>query len=155
MIQNKKRIIVLNKQYICSLIIKYWRLGWYNFPINYERGIISMKLDFSDYPEAQDMISIIQHEKGLSAIEAIKFAINDTMYRSIVEAGWASIALSLWGHDDPEREWEIIENPNFDIELDESKTTLVDKIIKKEKVDLETAISYFLIFTMDSMGYHI
>lgn len=113
------------------------------------------KLDFSNHPAAQDMISIIEHDKEMSATEAIKFAINDTIYHSILEAGWASIALSLWGHDDPEREWEVIENPCFDVELDESKINLVSKVIKKEGVDLETAVSYFLIFTMDSMGYHI
>ncbi len=114
-----------------------------------------MKLDFSNHPEAQDMISIIMHDKGISIVEAIDFAINKKNYQSIIQTGWASIALSLWGHADPEREWESIETSCLEIELEESKCDLINKVVKKERVDVETAVSYFLIFTMDSMGYHI
>lgn len=114
-----------------------------------------LKLDFSDCLAAQDMIRTIEREKSLKEAEAIRFAINETIYQAIIDAGWASVALSLWGHDNPDREWEKIKNPHLEIELDDSKYELVNKLANKKGLDLETAVSYFLIFTMDSMGYHI
>lgn len=114
-----------------------------------------MKLDFKNHPAAQDMIKIIERDKRLETSEAIKFSVNDKMYNKIVNTGWASIALNLWGHDDPEREWDEMENPCVDVEIEEDKNRLIEAIAKKEKVDIETAVSYFLIFTMDFLGYHI
>lgn len=116
---------------------------------------MNLKLDFSNYLEAQDMIKIIESDKALTSTEAVEFAINENIYNSIINAGWASIALPLWGHDNPGRKWKTLDNPCIEIELEKSKYALVDKIITKEDVDLETAVSYFLLFTMDSMGYHI
>ena len=115
----------------------------------------NMQLDFSNHDAAQDMITIIEKDKGLSPIEAINFCIDQDMYDRILETGWASIALNLWGHGDPEREWNKMETPYLDIKIDESKKKLIHNIALKEKVDIETAVSYFLIFTMDKMGYHI
>ena len=112
-----------------------------------------MQLDFSNHDAAQDMITIIEKDKGLSPIDAIKFCIDQDIYNRIIETGWASIALDLWGHD--EREWSKLETPYLDAEIDEDKQNLVNKIVLKEKVDIETAVSYFLIFTMEKMGYHI
>ena len=114
-----------------------------------------MQLDFSDYDAAQDMITIIEMEKSLSPIDAIKFCINQDTYNQILKTGWASIAVSLWGHDDPEREWSKMKTPYLEVEIEEDKQKLVDDIVLKEKVDIEMAISYFLIFTMQKMGYHI
>lgn len=113
------------------------------------------KLDFSNHSEAQDMIKIIEKDKGLLSADAISFAINLENYHKIIEAGWASIALSLWGHDDPEREWNEMEAPCFEVSLNSESLDLLNKLVKKEKIDIETAVSYFLIFTMDSLGYHI
>lgn len=114
-----------------------------------------MKLNFKKNPAAQDMITIIQKDKCLSAPDAIKFSINKDIYSKILSTGWASIALGLWGHDDPEREWNRMDNPYFEVEIEESKQKLVYDIARKEEVDIETAICYFLIFTMDALGYHI
>ena len=68
---------------------------------------------------------------------------------------YASIAFDLWGHDDPTREWETLEEPIMDLELDKLRSRLVEDIAEKQDVDAETAICYFLIFTMDFLGYHI
>lgn len=116
---------------------------------------MKMKLDFSNHLEAQDMIWIIEQEKGISATEAVGFSVNEKIYSSILNAGWASMALSLWGHDDPDRKWEILENPNVEIDFDDNQLYLIEKVKKKENVNIITAIIYFLLFTMDSMGYHI
>ena len=114
-----------------------------------------MQLNFSNHRAAQDMIRIIEKDKGLSAVEAINFCINQNVYKRILETGWASIALNLWGHDDPEREWSKMDNPYLDVDIEESKLKLVNDIAMKEKTDIETSICYFLIFTMEKMGYHI
>lgn len=114
-----------------------------------------MQLNFTNHSAAQDMIRIIEKDKGLSAVDAINFCIDQKIYNRILKTGWASIALDLWGHDDPEREWSQMEAPRLNVEIDEGKQNLVNNIVLKEKVDIETAISYFLIFAMEEMGYHI
>lgn len=112
-------------------------------------------LNFKDNLAAQDMIRIIMREKGVSAKEAIEFSANREMHQKILKEGYASIALGLWGHDDPEREWDVLDEPVFELELDKLRERLVEDIAEKENVDVETAICYFLIFTMDFLGYHI
>ena len=114
-----------------------------------------MQLNFSNHRAAQDMISIIEKDKGLSAVEAINFCINQEAYKRILETGWAAIALNLWGHDDPERVWSKMDNPHLDVEIVDNKKKLINDISFKEKIDIETTIGYFLIFTMEKMGYHI
>lgn len=120
-----------------------------------EKGCCIMKLNFTNHEEAQDMIVIIMNDKKMSVQEAIISSINSKIYEQIVKAGWADIALDLWGHDDPEREWSVMDNPCVEIDLEEDKNLLVNKLIKKYNIDLEIAVSYFLLFTMDEMGYHI
>lgn len=122
--------------------------------VNYERGMY-MKLNFKNHKAAQDMITLIEKDKSLSASDAIKFSINQDIHDKILNTGWASIALGLWGHDDPDREWNKMKNPYIEVEIEENKLKLVNDIAKKEKVDIVTAVSYFLIFTMDSLHYHI
>lgn len=114
-----------------------------------------MKLDFTKNFAAQDMIRIIMRDKDLCEKAAIDFAINKDMYQEIVNKGYASIAFNLWGHDDPEREWDELAEPIMEIELSEEKEKLIADIADKEKVETEIAVSYFLIFTMDLLGYHI
>ncbi|NLO84907.1 MAG: hypothetical protein GX096_05710 [Clostridiales bacterium] len=112
-------------------------------------------LNFSDNLAAQDMIKIVMKEKDLSVKAAIEFSINHDMHKEIIEKKYGSIALNLWGHGDAEREWDVLDEPIIDIEFDELREDLINDITKKEKVDIETAVSYFLIFTMDYLGYHI
>lgn len=112
-------------------------------------------INFKGNTAAQDMVRIVMAEKGLSAEEAILFSINRDIYQCILNAGYASIALGLWGHDDPERKWKTLKAKCVEIEFDKLRQNLIDDLMKKEKVDFETAISYFLLFTMDSLGYHI
>ena len=162
-----------------------------------------IKLDFSTHPAAQDMIRIVMAKKGLSAKEAIDFAVNREMADRILQTGWGSIALGLWGHGGPMREWDVLDDPMIEMEFDELREGLINEVIAKEKVDTgtwvytetdddedtdddmemdfdaeadfdmemnvnmeadvderenidaETAVSYFLIFTMESFGYHI
>ena len=114
-----------------------------------------IQLNLTDNSAAQDMVRIVMKEKNLSAKEAIEFSINREMHQKILKEGYASIALDLWGHDDPEREWDVLDNPIFELELDKLKENLIEDISEKEDVGAETAVCYFLIFTMDFLGYHI
>lgn len=112
-------------------------------------------INFSEHLDAQDMIKIIMKDKGLSAEDAVKFSVNKTIYQRIRKTGYASIALDLWGHDDPEREWNVLDAPIIDVEFDKLSKNLIDDIMEKEKVNFEIAIAYFLLFTMEALGYHI
>lgn len=114
-----------------------------------------MTLDLRNNAAAQDMIRIIMREKDLSAKDAVTFAVNRDIHQKILKEGYASIALDLWGHDNPERIWDTLSNPVVDLELDKLQERLIEDISEKEKVNYETAICYFLIFTMDYLGYHI
>ena len=116
---------------------------------------MKLKLDFSHNLAAQDMINIIMKKENLSDKEAVEYAINYDMYGRIVRTGWASIAFDLWGHGDPERNWTKLKNPIIEIEVDSVKEHLITDIAKKENVDTEMAIGYFLIFVTESLGHHI
>jgi len=112
-------------------------------------------LDLKNNLAAQDMIRIVMREKNLSPKEAIEFSINREIHQKILKEGYASIALDLWGHDDPEREWNVLDDPIFELNLDKLQERLIEDIAEKEDVDTETTVCYFLIFTMDFLGYHI
>ena len=114
-----------------------------------------LKLNFKKQEAAQDMIKLIEKEKELSVAEAINFSINLEICNRILKTGWGSIALPIWGHGDPDLEWSLLDNPCVEIEISEDKAQLISKIESKEGVDTETAIAYFLLFTMEALGYHI
>ena len=114
-----------------------------------------IKLNLKDNFAAQDMIRIIMKEKGLSAKEAIAFSISFEMHKKILKEGYASIALEFWGHEDPDRKWDVLEDPIIELELGKLSESLIKDISDKQNVDIETAICYFLIFTMESLGHHI
>ena len=52
--------------------------------------------------------------------------------------------MGLWGHDDPEREWKVLDEPIIKIEFDKPSQNLINDIMEKEEVDFETTVSYFL-----------
>ena len=113
------------------------------------------KIDLTKCLAAQDMTKIVMAKKGLSPEEAIKFSVNEEMHKQIVDMGYAELALDIWGHADPYRKWQKLKEPILEIDFDELSKNLIKDITKKEKVDYKTAVSYFLLFTMDSLGYHI
>ena len=115
----------------------------------------TIQLDFTNLCAAQDMIAIIQKERNCTVQEAILFSINSANCKSIMATGWASIAYSLWGHDDPERKWLFLNSPKVDVEFSETDIKYLKKVAKAEKVKVATAVCYFLVFTMKSLGYHI
>ena len=112
-------------------------------------------INLTNQDAAQDMVTIIMAEKSLSAPEAIKFSINKTIFKNILKAGYASIALGLWGHDEPERDWDELDNPIIEVEFDTASEDLIGEVMKQEDVNFETAVAYFLLFTMEALGYHI
>jgi hypothetical protein len=112
-------------------------------------------INFKGNTAAQDMVRIIMSDKGLLEKEAILFSVNQDIHQRILNAGYASIAFDLWGHDDPSRKRKPLKEKQIEIEFDELSQRLIEDVMKKEKVEFDTAISYFLLFTMDALGYHI
>ncbi len=112
-------------------------------------------IDFTNDPNAQDMLSKIMKEKSLTSEKAILTSINKKNCAAILSVSWAGIALSLWGHDDPCAEREKIDNPKIDLRLSEEKVYLLKIIMEKEKVNLQIAVQYFMLIMLESLGYHI
>ena len=65
------------------------------------------------------------------------------------------MAVSLWGHDNPDRDWQTLENPVVELKLSKDKERLVAIVMEKEKISLPDALLYFMIFALSSLGYHI
>ena len=114
-----------------------------------------MKLDFTNNATAQDMISIIMRDKGLSVEEAVSFAITREMHQEILKKGYASIALGVWDHEDPEEQWGTLSNPVFEVELSKLQGRLIEDVAERQRIDEQTAVCYFLIFALEALGYHI
>lgn len=114
-----------------------------------------LKLDFTNHKEAQDMIKLITQEKKLSVTEAVQFAITPDIYRRALETGWGAHALPFWGHSDHRRIWQRLDNPKIEVELKSEGFRLLENLAQAEGVDIETAVDYFLIFSMEAIGYHI
>ncbi len=112
-------------------------------------------LDFSDNIDAQDMLKKIMKAKNLSPEKAVLASITQKNCVRILSTGWASIAVSLWGHDDPYAERERLENPVTEVKLSKDKAYLLNVVMEKEGVSFNEAILYFMIFTLESLGYHI
>jgi len=116
----------------------------------------TLKLNLSRHKAAQDMIRLIEKEKGLSTSAAIDYAVNSRAYNRIINTGLGPIALPIWGHGEfKKREWFTLDNPSIKIELSEEKLQMIRKVAEVEKSSIETAVSYFLLFTMEALGYHI
>ncbi|MCD7724575.1 MAG: hypothetical protein LUI12_03335 [Clostridiales bacterium] len=114
-----------------------------------------MKFDFTKEPIAQDMIFLLMKEKGLTKEDAVSYAINMEIADSILSEGWASIALPIWGHGNPDREFNILDNPVIEVELSELQKKLLKLVAEQEKVTKKEALEYFILFTMRELGYHI
>lgn len=120
-----------------------------------ENNKIMVTVDFTNDINAQDMLSKIMKKKKLTKGEAILSSITEENCFSILSTGWAGIAVSLWGHADPDAERQKISNPKVTITLNKYKACLLVTVMKKGKITLPTAIQYFMIFTLESLGYHI
>ncbi len=114
-----------------------------------------LRIDFNDDINAQDMLRQIMKSKNLTPDKAILSSITQKNCVTILSTGWAGNAVSLWGHDDPDREFEQLDNPVVEIKLSKDKIRLLEIVMEKENVTLEDAILYFMIFTLESLGYHI
>lgn len=112
-------------------------------------------LDFTNNANAQDMLVKIMKEKNINSEKAVLSSITQKIFIRIIETGWGQIALPIWGHDNPYREWEKLDDPVVNFKLSKDKEHLVSIVMEKENVSFETAILYFMLFTLESLGYHI
>jgi len=117
---------------------------------------VKYRFDLTKDGVAQDMVAFLMKEKGCSAEKAVQNSINAKMFVRVSEVGdAASFALSIWGHDDPEREYQKLENPVLVVSLTEEKQRLLSLVKQQQNISTDEAISYFLLSTLESLGYHI
>lgn len=122
---------------------------------NTNKNINKFTVDFTDDENAQDMIVKVMKEKNISSSKAITGSITSNNFINIVEAGYASIALPIWGHADPYSEKEKLDNPVITFKLTSRKMIMVEAIMKNEDVQFEEAVLYFVLFELSRLGYHI
>ena len=114
-----------------------------------------ISIDFSNDAKAQDMLVAIMKEKNLTPEKAILSSITQKIFVRIIETGWGQVALPMWRHDNPYKKLEKLDDPVVKIKLSKDKERLVSVIMEKENVHFKTAIMYFMLFTLESLGYHI
>lgn len=112
-------------------------------------------IDFSKETDAQDMLSKIMKKKNLTPEKALLSTITQKNCVTILATGWAGMAFSLWGHADPDGEREKLEDPIVKIKLSKDKERLISIVMEKENVSFGEALLYFMIFMLESLGYHI
>ncbi len=115
----------------------------------------NMKVNFRYNIDAQDMLTKIMHATNLSPEKALLSTITQKNFERILSTGWAGIAVSLWGHDNPDAEREGLDNPTIEFQLSKDQARLLQTVMEKERIPFREAILYFMIFTMESLGYHI
>ena len=120
-----------------------------------KRKVPTLSINYADDEIAQDMICTIMKETNLTPEKAILSSITQKNCVTILSTGWAGMAVSLWGHDNPDRDWQTLENPVVEFKLSKDKERLVAIVMEKEKISLPDALLYFMIFTLSSLGYHI
>lgn len=125
------------------------------FMDNNDKDISKFTIDFSDDENAQDMIVKVMKEKDISASKAVIGSITPNNFISIIRGGYASIALPIWGHADPDGEKEKLNNPVVTFRLTPRKKIMVEAIIENESVQFKEAILYFVLFELSRLGYHI
>ena len=94
-------------------------------------------------------------KKNLTSEKALLSTITQKNCVTILATGWAGMAVSLWGHADPDGEREKLEDPIVKIKLSKDKERLISIVMEKENVTFGEALLYFMIFTLESLGYHI
>ena len=112
-------------------------------------------IDFSKETDAQDMLSKIMKKKNLTPEKALLSTITQKNFATILATGWAGMAVSFWGHADPDGEREKLEDPIVKIKLSKDKERLIRFVMEEENVSFLEALLYFMIFTLESLGYHI
>lgn len=117
-----------------------------------------IKLDFTNEDIAQDMIYKLMEKKRLTPEEAILSSITFENWDKVMSTGWASEALAFWGHASWGTDSYLsgkLENPIIHIKLDAKKLELI-KIVKDiHNITYKTIILYFVLFELESLGYHI
>ena len=97
----------------------------------------------------------IMKAKNLSSEKALLSTITRKNFERIFSTGWAGIAVSLWGHDNPEAKRENLDNPIIEFQLSKEQSHFLQIVMKKERIPFREAVLYFMIFTLESLGYHI
>lgn len=123
-----------------------------------ENGVVHIDTRFN--PEVQDMLSIIMAANHVDCAVAAASAINEKNCRAIEETGWSVIAVHQWGHAEPNRVWNKLGTPVFDIFLSQEQVGfLISACRESIRCGGEGAeadgLALLLIFEMSRRGRHI
>lgn len=118
-------------------------------------GRTAFTIDFSKNEHVQDMLVTLMREKNCSPSQALLSTITQGRFKRICDTKWASIAVDLWGHGEAKQEFELLKRPILKVTFPEEKELLVRFVMDIEKVSFDEAISYFMIFALEDLGYHI
>lgn len=115
-----------------------------------------IEFDLTEHEDMQDLVRSISKSTNLPPVEAIKEAITEKNFVTVLDAGYGDIALGLWGHGNG-FEFTPLEDPVIILDLSEEKAELVERLMEAdESIENEGhAVFLFLIFEAAALGYHI
>ena len=119
-----------------------------------------IEIDARKHPAVQDMLGIMMNADKVTCPTAASSVVNKERYNNIAETQWGVIAVDLWGHGDPHREWNKLENPVFEMPVTEEQVDLMAEVLRYSIEDTKhpfavDALALFLVFEMQHRGYHI
>lgn len=118
-----------------------------------------VKIDARKHAAVQDMLGIIMNADKVSCEAAATSVVNKERFDDISATGWGSIAVSLWGHADMDRKWYELKSPVFEMEVTAEQIELMADVLRyhidDDAVHAVDVLALFLVFEMQSRGYHI
>lgn len=119
-----------------------------------------VEIDARKRPAVQDMLGIIMNADKVDCPAAASSVVNKERYGDISETHWGVIALDLWGHGDPSREWNKLRAPVFEMPVTDEQVDLMAEVLRYNIEDTKRplavdALALFLVFEMRKRGYHI
>lgn len=114
-------------------------------------------INFRNNKIAQDLVNVLLEDStGANVQKVISSAINKSTLDDIMSnASWIDTSYTLWENYKNGREWYELEEPVICLTLSDNKTKLLRKVEKALGVSTSTAVSYFLLYSVKQLGYHL
>ena len=112
-------------------------------------------VDFSNNITAQDMLIHIMRKTNLPPENALLWTLKKDIFINVIMTPWTDLAVSYWGHDDPNKKHEKLANPILKINLTYDQRQIIQSAMFLRKITFKKALTHFMIFALESLGYHI
>lgn len=121
----------------------------FSFPVVFQ-------FDLSHFSAIQDMIRLAGCSYQLEGFEKIFDSLFNIDYcNRILSEGWYNIALSLWGHAEPERRWRSLKDKTIRLELSQDDFLHFSYVTLQLGGYAEEIFGYFVLCRMEDLGFHI